>query len=444
MGKADSNSRLAEIVKAQLKTMGKTQKWLAEEIGMTDPMLSNTLSGSRMSTDEEIVRIAETLGLPLDSMLLEATLARCKLREAGSQNDAEKRRWAYAADSYRRMSQGLQPIETTRAPRERATSCVTLENFPKLLDGTWCVLIGDRRERPPKGLGDLVALSVGSTDFMFLPRLRLPTDTQILSDKIVMVASEESLKELLGRTNLLLLGSPAVSLASRAILQRGGATMMFNIGDPQYEREERLYERLSGPDRVDEAALTAFLENTLVQEEMNDILWRYRKPGFVDPIDFRDVRGAAIPRDKDYGMIALAPNPWSTEHLVCICAGVHGAGTAGALQLVASPERLKSHPWGGIFRVTMSDQVAWERRFAYLNPHWETHEYDPDQYIKDMRELPQKAKAVEKTDTPVAVSDEKIQNMIRFAGQLKSGELGTAAHPAAAGQTKTEDAAALG
>lgn len=255
-----------------------------------------------------------------------------------------------------------------------------------MMETHWTVLVGDRRERPVKGLGDLVGLSIGSTDFMFLPRLSLPSDTTVVrSDKTLLVAGEASLRELM-KTNLLIIGSPAVSLAARAVLREVGATFMFNIGNEAFDLESRLYEGVSRPAPRD--VLEDFVSRQDVSEQCDDLLATFRKNGFVDPIDFKGIRGRAIGHYEDYGMVALARNPWSDEHIACICAGVHGGGTAGAVQLLASPaDSFRDRPWGGVFRVSMSDQVPWERRFENLAPHWETHAYTPDKYFADINEL---------------------------------------------------------
>lgn len=56
-----NGARLGEILKEQ----GRTQRWLAKRIGVSDALLSLVISGQRTFTPEAAARVATTLNLPL-------------------------------------------------------------------------------------------------------------------------------------------------------------------------------------------------------------------------------------------------------------------------------------------------------------------------------------------------------------------------------------------
>ena len=423
---------LGNTVRNRLSTMipKRSQKWLATQLGMTQAELSKRLNCNKIFQDDEVVRMAEILQLSLTQLLILAGEARCeaKAKEARRKmkdaNNIKEKKISESLGQYYRIAQksfrGLLDSSSTidKSQEKHKHSYLSLEDFPNIAEGPWTIIIGDRRERPVKGLGDLIGLSAGSCDYIFLHKLPLNPDTTLVrSDKTILVATEASLTEMLS-TNLLVIGSPAVSLGARRILSKVGATFMFNIGNETYETENNLYERIGYP--VPREELEEFLLDKEVKEQIDDLLATFRKNGFIDPIDFKGLRGRAISQDQDYGMVSLSANPWSKEHVVCICAGVHGGGTAGAVQLLSSPEEFTDHPWGGIFRVSMSDQVPWEKRFENLAPRWETHKYTPDKYISDIEELIKRFNANSNTSNynteikELAISNNMLQSVSKF------------------------------
>lgn len=56
-----NGARLGEILKEQ----GRTQRWLARRIGVSDALLSLVISGQRTFTPEAAEKVAQTLNLPL-------------------------------------------------------------------------------------------------------------------------------------------------------------------------------------------------------------------------------------------------------------------------------------------------------------------------------------------------------------------------------------------
>lgn len=414
---------LNDLANDYRRKKGKAQD-VAKALGLSPSELSNILGGRR-GDDAQIVRIAEHLEAPVGRFLLAAAVARCGQAKKTT-NDKRRRNsvatgldparlWEKAHAEYQRILAGLLAQREEVSGARHPKMPLSLEDFPNLLDGKWTLIAGDRRERRPKGLGDLVALDVSATDFMFMAGLRLPPESRVLSDKIMVIGSEKNRRNQLSGSNLLLIGSPAVSLATRRVLGSLGATFTFNIASATYERELKLYidllndaipgagDRLKttresekkGLDIWDEELvemladscnpdqLEAFRKRDGVASEIRAILANYMKSGFVDPVAFRGIRGVSRSRTIDYGMVAISENPWSPSHIVVICAGVGGGGTAGAVKLLATPGRFSKHPWGGIFTVNLNDQVPWERRFNNIMPDWDTKEYDPDEYMEE-------------------------------------------------------------
>lgn len=373
----------------------RTQKWLAGQLGITEADLSKRLNTQKIMEEEVVVRLACILDIPLNRLLLLSLIAGCDARtneirkksKAGllpKKSDAEKLRTNFekARIAYHELLQ----ITGTVEPKvvETVREYISLEDFPNMVPGTWTVLVGDRREEPPQGLGDLIGMSVSASDFMFLHRLSLPPKTTVMrSDKTILIASNR-LKELL-KTNLLVIGSPAVSLAARRILCDSGATFMFNINNEEYDKEHHIYDSIG--EHPSREQLNRLISEHSFKSKRDDLLATFRKNGFMDPVNYSGIRGRAIAQHEDYGMVALARNPWSEDHIVCICAGVHGGGTAGAIELLTSPSKFENHPWGGVFKVSLSDQIPWENRFENLAPRLETKEYSPEKYLEYLDKL---------------------------------------------------------
>ena len=376
--KEQTTRDLQTVINAQSRKLGLKQKVIAEKLGITEAELSKQLRGHKPMSDHIAIGLSQILQLPPEELLLLAAVSRCALTGKNKHPEQNEK----AKQAYQKLLD-LVPDSLT-CVKVRNKDFISLENFPDIVEGPWTVISGDRRERPVKSLGDMIGLSVATTDFMYLLKLPLPPDTKIRSDKTLLVADETNLHRMLN-TNLLFIGSPAVSMGTRDVLRKLGATFMFNISSHEYGREQELYDEVGRNATAEK--LEDFLMRDDIQERLYDLLAGFRKNGFVDPVDFKGIRGRSIPRDKDYGVIALTGNPWSKEHVACFCAGVHGGGTAGAVQMLCSPDNFKDRPWGGVIMVDVSDFIPWERRFENLKPRWETHIYEPARYLEEILKL---------------------------------------------------------
>ncbi len=367
---------LAAFFRPKIKSQSKNQAKFAEELAIEPPLLSNYLNGKRPVPFDVLAKMAELTGVPLHFAVLANSAARLQ-QEYLTAVDQKKDEVAAAANKL------LALLED--APIHRGH--FTLENFPDIAPGGWKVIMGDRREQPVQGLGDIGVLSSSCSDVMFLPALRLPPETVILSDKIFrLVPADEDLRHIL-RCNILSIGSPAVCLATRKILYKCGATFLFNIGQKDYEDDEKLINAIPPGELHDSEALEKYIQRPDVHGGIAGLLAKFREGGFVDPVNYAGIRGNNPGYNTDYGIIALARNPWSKDHLVCICAGTHAPGTAGAVQMLGQPREFEHRPWGGIVKVQIAEQARWESRFGHLRPKWETQEYDSNSYIKSLSKL---------------------------------------------------------
>jgi transcriptional regulator with XRE-family HTH domain len=402
---------LGDLVRSALSNAGKNQEKLALDLQITTSELSDFLNGKRPASEEVLVRIANSLSLDAVQLLLAESAIRCGL--AADKSGGERREWLRAGQS--KLEQLLaQVCEANREVSVGERDFVSLETFPNLVPGKWSIITGDRRETSPKGFGDILALSASSSDLMYLLALGLPPETVVYSDKILRIAKGENIRRLLA-CNLLVIGSPAVSIATRDILRLQGATFLFNISERHYEQEHAICERVPEDQRLSADFLRDYLRRTDVEDEIDDLLATFRKPGFVDPVVYKDIRGRAVPREEDYGMIALSQNPWSSDHIVCICAGVHGPGTAGAMKMLADRKKFSGFPWGGILTVSVPDQAPWEERFRFLNPAWETHPYTPDSYCDNLTTMIESMATKKGNHGPMEVGTDVLSKVLKFA-----------------------------
>lgn len=69
MSHITERKRIAAEVRAELGRQGKTQRQVAELLGMTQQSLGLRLAGTRSFRAEEIARLAEVLGVPASQFL---------------------------------------------------------------------------------------------------------------------------------------------------------------------------------------------------------------------------------------------------------------------------------------------------------------------------------------------------------------------------------------
>jgi hypothetical protein len=298
----------------------------------------------------------------------------------------------------------------------------TLDNFPNAFLPL-VVVIGDRRENPPHNMADILAYSVSATDILFMYHLGLCMKSiDVISDKIFVLEDTKTLKKKFGNTNLLIIGSPAVNLLSRKINE--SSLFHFNIsqkakkqlamqeeilGKLKFERTSlRIYhEILYGATSIDEIirkvkghktniqTLKASINELLKKHEQTglsnwkDLLHEFDRPGIKDPID-NTIHGESPKPHLDYGLISIAPNPYSDsdEYSSIYVAGVHAPGTAHCLRLLSEHEAFVAHPFGGVLEIDINLNQGWSDRLYNATIDWQTSNYSekdvqiPSNFIK--------------------------------------------------------------
>ena len=118
-------------------------------------------------------------------------------------------------------------------------------------------------------------------------------------------------------------------------------------------------------------------------KNFKSLMREFAAPGLVDPIG-KTVHGITTQDTKDFGLISIAANPFSenAEHVSVFVAGIHGPGTAQGVKLLSRSEAFETHPFGGIFEVTLPHVYAWHERMTHTYLSWETRPYSTKEAIK--------------------------------------------------------------
>jgi hypothetical protein len=263
----------------------------------------------------------------------------------------------------------------------------TLAGFPQhFLPIT--IVVGDRRETTPKTAGDLFALSASPAELRWILGLRLPHDTEIVSDKVFLQADDNYLKEHFSQRNLLIVGSPAANLLAREI--NNSAFFPFSVpiaAKEQYKQISLEIKKIAN----NRAKLVNFQNDPQNRDTLAFYMNLFRKGGFIDPTYSYQRRGDRIPHDRDYGTITLARNPYadpeSANFLSILVAGVSLPGTMhGIAWLGNARHNFAERPFGGIFFVELTD-LNWVRRVTNGMPDWSTESYDIGKLRKGLQEL---------------------------------------------------------
>jgi hypothetical protein len=283
----------------------------------------------------------------------------------------------------------------------------SLANFPQdFLPLT--IICGDRRGGASRTRGDIFVAPASTTDLTFLLKLGLPPDCLLKTDKSFARMTEDEREKVFGRTNLLMIGSPMVNLASRFFNQH--SLFRFAIDRDLMEIDEKL-RKLSLIDNA--GTLQVFWDMAMnPQKEVSEYYKDYdilqpdldplfeaarqifgrRKPtSYIERfasetlIDFTTITGAVSLRRKfgnDFAILSLGRNPFAVNNdYVCImAAGIGGTGTAHAVRVLSEAEKwFVAHPFGGIFEVSlnMNKHEHPPSLFEKATVQWYTKSYSP-------------------------------------------------------------------
>jgi hypothetical protein len=383
-------------VERWLSDHNQKQGTLAADCGFDPADLAHFLKGERPLPQYALANLAEKLDIDPARLLLFGEYCQCvrRLRESSSPEDASatpsgvaKKRygWEQAQQTFEALLQRLPSGELAHSP----------VIAPRML-GDWpmsflplMVFVGDRRETPPKSPADLLATSASMGDLHYLPQLRLPPETEIRSDKTVIIASRESIRNLVQDKNLLIIGSPAANLMARVV--NSGACFSFHA-KPEALRQALDFQKLLEPIRYLPDRLERYTDINSVTATEREwsrrrryMIYGFARSGILDPVDYEGLRATTTPPYTDYGVISLCKHPWSDNRVAIIAAGLHGPATAASIKLLSQPNAFAERPLGGVFHVHVPVDAPWEERYHHLNPEFDTHEYTIASYAAAMQ-----------------------------------------------------------
>lgn len=396
---------MKDEVRAMLE--GANRKQIAEQLGVSTPLLSQWSTGESLPTEPYLARMIES-SLRIPDTAKEGELLRLLLilwqeridreNEVDKEKHKEDSRWTESSLKLTRRALELARSSTTAKARGVKSTGRTLRDFPESFYPL-AIISGDKREDSESRItaGDFGAVSPSHAELRWLCDLGLRKDVELYGDKVFILESTEELKERFGRKNLLVVGSPASNhLARRCLLYPSRrdwhpAAPIFRFNLPQYtlQKIEKFLESLAGL-RTKQLVGKRADEDT--ERAMKNWLHYLFTGGILDPTHTHYwVRGLDLPPNRDYGLITLARNPFSDDpSFICIMvAGFHLLGTAHALRMLSNPaDMFKRHPLGGVIKISIDTGLPFAKRFDDSTAEWDDKSgYDLDELKERLKKM---------------------------------------------------------
>lgn len=310
----------------------------------------------------------------------------------------------------------------------------TLANFPEAFNNL-VIIVGDyygEINRLPKHHFELFRESASNTNLMYLLQLGLPKDAIILSDHLLLQATEEQRIELLFDKNILVLGSPKVNVVSRFVNLEKKLIFNFVYKEIAYSLSKTFYDDLEKKlGRSNPSAVKLFYK--LMDETNPDLVENYilkEEDGEIDTRELKRIKQAIISlREKvgfdannqevfkffkpiemfsplaktfhnlsdepteEFAVISLGENPWlkptektnedSPKHsLIAIC-GINRVSTAIAVKVLLKKDALKKRPLGGLIRIDKPDARGL-KEIIKSEYRWLTPEYKSEDILQKL------------------------------------------------------------
>jgi hypothetical protein len=291
--------------------------------------------------------------------------------------------------------------------REIDSRNITLTHFPERFFPL-TVVIGDRREEKPKTPGDFLAFSTSTMDLKWILKIHLRKDVEIWGDKIVAVSPKDELEDMLGSSNLLIIGSPATNWLARKINQT--AFFRFHI-DLEMLKEADEMEKEIRDIYFRGGDLLEYKERNL--EKLKELMQRFKGIGFPDPVHGTK-RGEFHDDFTDYGVVSFCEHPYSEDHYAILVAGHHLAGTMWAQDFLSRKEVFRERPLGGIIKIRIP-QFPVFRRLMYATPEWDTPPYSIQKLEENFKNLLKN----EKKRKRLSYTKEEVEKYLKLLDKIK-------------------------
>jgi len=363
---------------------------IATALDVSESSVSQWMTGKDLCPVPHLARIVAEFA-PGDDSSKNAALVRLLLLREMEQLDSNGDGWHPGALSLARSSVDSALQQMSRSQQAPKTSGRTLCDFPNSFYPL-AVVSGDKREQSDSRItkADFGAVSASPAEGRWISELGLQQkmmgwkeEVQFFTDKVFVLEDVEHLRARFGKTNLLVIGSPASNHLTRRLhlakpptgWRRGAPIFRFNPPRSKLAEIEGFLDSLNDLNRQQLAGKQAD-PNTATQ--MKFWLHHLFIGGIVDPCyRGRWKRGFDLNPGCDFGLLSIARNPFSDtadgDKYVCIiAAGLHLFGTAHAVRFLGNLQELKSHPYGGVLRVDMDLAQRFATRFDESLASWDT------------------------------------------------------------------------
>ncbi len=354
----------------------KERKDIRDCIGKSLSYVAQILQGDQIPSDQTIALLAEKYAPErMGELLFAAAIARLERSKFPNHQDLKET--------------ALKALESTYAEDVRSSlgeKGRSFLNFPEAFEPL-VIVTGDKREDRESWItiADLGARTATPADTRWIAGLGLSKNVVKHIDKNFLLLPENELIERFGRTNLLVVGSPAANHLARKI--NSSAIFCFNYSKKAQEAIEELIDQAKSLPTLTQ--LAAYKE-----QHQSDLEKRIRSlfaGGIFDPT-YPDEYVAAKYAQRaqqvqlDWGVVTFAANPYYAalckkegrkndhRYVSILAAGIHHPGTAHALRQLSVEQRervFEKHPFGGVLRVELDLNEHFSTRVENAACRWE-------------------------------------------------------------------------
>jgi len=402
---------LGLILRACREERELSQGDVAKTIGVKGSAISNFENGQRLPSLTQLAQLSAALEVDLQSMILSRTYDEVSSEDISKwPKDALSQRDNLLGDLQRYIPDPgfVASIKSKGHPKGRS-----FLDFPGAFPNIK-IVIGDRRENPPKTAGDIGAYSACPIDDRWICSLGLPKDTEKVSDKEFIVSTEEKLQKKYGNSTLLVIGSPAANHLARIINER--AIFRFNLqkgyeGALDNVLKDRMVEKSEG-------SATSRKDEHL--KDLKRMMIQFFAFGIIDPMYSTTLRGVALSGGVDFGTITFASNPFYQEddfrYVAIMVAGFHHPGTIWALRRLSEPRNVNegfvNRPYGGVVEVKIDTEEPWEERMSKAMCSWDTDPYSLEDLLKGLDGLNDRGSSLMPVDPEKVDQCKKLLNYL--------------------------------